>query len=388
MAVSEYKQSCGEPYLPEPGHNDSKVWLGFLDLCATVAPPPFAREVRWEQVDWDLVIRLAQEHKLDPAVWRSIEHVATVPNAIKAYFHVVRDQNFRRNSAIMDCLATVLVRLNEIGIKVVLLKGAASIADGLYADPAERFLSDIDLLIEADRTRECVAALRGMGFTDLHPYSKISWIAPRAHHLPPLVAPSGTFCIELHTSLVQKRFERMLPSPDILRRASAVNWHGLTVHLPDPTDRIVHNIVHMQLHHDLSSEGLLELRQLRELAYLMARYSSKIDWDDINQRFLAAGHSDVLSEQITFCRSLLGVTCPIPERASDVAMKRLKTAVSNPVGPEDTGWADLKKLIRDYAFFFRGNPTLIINLINPFWWPSRLRLVLSLLKRNQDRQIK
>ena len=85
-----------------------------------------------------------------------------------------------------------------------------------------------------------------------------------------------------------------------------------------------------------------ELRQLRELAYLVARYSSVVDWMEVKRRFSAAGHEQVLSEQLIYCQALLGVQCPIDERRKETAMDRLQMAVNNPTMTPSrvrTGWS-------------------------------------------------
>jgi hypothetical protein len=365
-----------------------KAWDGFQLLCKLIAPtsprhaaPPDT--VNWELVNWDVVIDQAEAHKVSPAVWRSIDGFAGVPNSVKAYFHVLRDKNAQRNAAILDGLSTALARLNELGIKAAPLKGAASIASGLYDDPAERFLSDVDLLIAPEHAQASADALRALGYTDLCPDSGIPWITPRRHHLPPLLSRQG-FSVELHTALVQRKFEPMLPTAEVWQRASEERWRGRTIHFLHPTDRVVHNIVHSQLH-DLSSTGVVELRQLRELSFLIARYSQKMDWSEVERRFRAAGHQDVMFDQLTYCRMLMGVGSPIGEADPETSIKRLKSAVSDAAGPARSGAAALKRLIRDYALWFSANPSLALNLINPLGWPRRIRLMFSLLKRGEHR---
>lgn len=364
-------------------HESPKDWDGFQYLCEIVAPASPRRDASWNRVDWDIVIGLAEVHKVGPAVWRSIDGLAGVPNSVKAYFHILRDKNAQRNAAILDGVAIALARLNELGIKAAPLKGAASIASLLYDDLAERFLSDVDLLIAPEHAQASAEALRALGYTSLRPDPGIRWITPRGHHLPPLLAPQG-FCVELHTALVQRKFEPMLPSAEVLQRTSEEQWRGNAILFLHPTDRLVHNIVHSQLH-DLSSTGVVELRQLRELSLLIARYSQVIDWREVERRFGAAGHEDVLSDQLAYCRMLMGVGSPIAEADPETSMTRLRSALGDPAGHPRSGVAALNRLIRDYGLWLKANPTLALNLINPLWWPRRFRLMLSLLKRGERR---
>src|SRR3546814_13724953 len=65
----------------------------------------------------------------------------------------------------------------------VFLKGAASLIDALHADPAARFVGDIDVLVPPERARDASAALVAHGFAEIDTYPR-RWIAQRHHHLP------------------------------------------------------------------------------------------------------------------------------------------------------------------------------------------------------------
>ena len=363
-----------------PDYSNSSIWKGFLDLCkmTSVSRPNLV----WDTVDWETVVSQADIHKVGPALWKSIDGVRSVPNSIKAYFHVLRDQNAERNSIISDGLVEILDQLSRAGIKTALLKGAASIADGLYEDPAERILYDVDLLVEPATAQACATTLRAIGYRDLYPRPKIQWMTPRSHHLPPLCSPSG-FCVEIHTAVVQQKLEPMLPAGDVLRRARAVQWRGRTVHVLDPIDRVVHNIVHSQLH-DLTLARLVELRQLRELSRLIDRYAAAIDWEEIEQRFRNAGHQQVLEEQLTYCRELLDVSSPIPTPCSERAMNKLRSEICNSTDLNRSGVNGLTDLVSNYGSWLAQNPSLLLNLLNPSFWPRKFRLFYSLLKRGRN----
>jgi hypothetical protein len=217
-----------------------------------------------------------------------------------------------------------------------------------------------------------------------------------------LLHPSGTFSIEIHKSLiatqsVNDEFERILRTADMFERAVAILWNGHSVLALHPTDRIVHNIVHTQIHDGRFSLGTIELRQMRELALLAARHGHAVDWRDIEHRFSSAGHADVLAEQAALCLALMGV--PLPVAAADIgnSMNRLchgveRTAAAavadhqhgvEPVrrGPHLSAPAVLTKLAREYVAGFLADPLLALNLFNPLWWPARIRGIWRILKR-------
>lgn len=362
---------------------DQAAWDTFRALSALLAPARGDPAPEARAIDWDLMVRQAQDHKVSPAVWRGIERRAGVPNPIKAYFQLRHDMSARRNDAVMADLATAVVQLNGRGLVPALLKGAASVAGGLYDDPAERAMLDIDLLVAPDEARACAEALRAIGYQDLHdPHQR--WVAQDTHHLPPLRAPSGDFCIEVHAWLLDKEYDPMLPRAAVLGRATEQEWRGGRVRQLDPTDRVVHNIVHAQLHHQLSARGTLELRQLRELALLMQRHGEAIDWAEVARRLGAQGHARVLSEQATQCRELMGVVLPVAERDAARVMARLRAAIARPAPRQETRLQVLREMLREYAFWFMRDPRLALNLLNPRWWPERIRNIRETFRRGAE----
>ena len=59
--------------------------------------------------------------------------------------------------------SSVAAALNEIDIVPVALKGAIRLVDGLWPDPALRFMHDLDLLVPADGLWRGAAAADGAG---------------------------------------------------------------------------------------------------------------------------------------------------------------------------------------------------------------------------------
>jgi hypothetical protein len=374
-------------------------WPAFLDLCALLAPRAIASEPLHDW-DWKLIVRLASDHMVAPAVWRSIKGRGFVANEAKVHFHLVHKKNAERNAVIFDALTEAVSRLQEIGIKPILLKGAASLASGLYADPSERILTDVDLLVSSRQIGAAKVALCGMGYTVYSPpdLPPPRWARPRKHHIDPLIHPSGIFSIEIHSSSVALEFEQILPTDDILDRSVAIQWNGRPVFTLHPTDQLIHNIVHSQLQDGRFSRGIVELRQMREFALLAARHGDVVDWRDVEHRFSSTGYANVLAQQAALCLALMGV--PLPVAAADIhhSMIRLRHGVDPPPatavtddqhsmeplrrGLHPSAAAVLTTLARDYVAGFLRDPQLALNLFNPFWWPQRIRGIRRALQRN------
>jgi hypothetical protein len=357
--------------------DDVRRWTAFLDLCAMLAPGAKERKPPSEIADWETIVRLASEHFVSSAVWRAISGSGEAQDEVGEYFHAVREMNAERNRMMLDGLSKVLAALEEFGVKAVLLKGAASLASGLYDDPAERILTDIDLLIAPGQIELAESALRSHGYRDAVPPPK-RWLKPSAHHLPALAPAEGGFGIELHSALGEAR-DRMPAAAAVCERAIPLTWRGHTVFVPDPADAVIHNIVHAQVHHGLHARGAVELRQVRELALLAMRHRNSLDWAGIQRRL---GDRAVLAAQAAHSRVLMGVAFPVDEGNAKETMRRLQAAVANS-GIEASGQTfshAMADLSRFYVTGFLRNPRLAINLLNPLWWPDRIRGILAAFK--------
>lgn len=126
------------------------------------------------------------------------------------------------------------------GIPVMLIKGIAY-AGRVYADAAERPMSDIDLLVPAAAHREAAAALRRLGYWPAGPKSERS----RFHHA--LTLKRRGAAIDLHRSLLQPlRAASRDPARWLrARRAPAPLAAAL---IPDAADEALSCLAHIARH--------------------------------------------------------------------------------------------------------------------------------------------
>ena len=109
---------------------------------------------------WPRLVTLSGVHLLTPALAPALEHEhlrAAVPDELRDYLAAMHEAATQRNDALRAQLEEVAARLNAIGVVPVALKGAIRLIDGLWPDPALRFMHDLDLLVPDD----ALARLRG-----------------------------------------------------------------------------------------------------------------------------------------------------------------------------------------------------------------------------------
>ena len=88
----------------------------------------------------------------------------SVPGELHDYLDAMLGSAAERNRALRSQLVAVAATLNRIGIVPVALKGANRLLDGLWPDPAFRFMHDIDLLVPEAAIAACGRALARDGW--------------------------------------------------------------------------------------------------------------------------------------------------------------------------------------------------------------------------------
>ena len=358
-----------------PRHSDRmKRWESFLFIAAAlrayVGRKPLTTEI---QPDWPLVIELASQKLVTPAIGHVLTVQPDVPDDIKAYFDAVIALNAQRNAILESTLCDVVKAMNRSDITPLLLKGAANLCDGLYREAAHRIIGDLDILVPADAVTAASEVLTAIGYPTVEiispPVTRWVRMAPRAHHLPMQANLETGAGIELHYELVGLDLSHLINAKDAMARALPQDRDGLRCFVLCPTDRVMHNIVHAQMHHEGHRKRLANLRQMLDLELLIARDRDAIDWQEIQGRFASAGAAAVLCEQAALLRELFGREGPAAARGTAATLTRLRRAVTS----RPTAFTPLREIAAYYWAGFCDHPLSAINLLNPVWWPQRIR---------------
>ena len=98
-----------------------------------------------------------------PGAWVGFRTAAGCLEFLDAVYTLNLDCNLHYE----DQLAHLIQVLNNIGVRPVLLKGAAALVSGLYPTPGERMTGDIDILIPASRLPGVFKHLCAAGYQQL-----------------------------------------------------------------------------------------------------------------------------------------------------------------------------------------------------------------------------
>ncbi len=183
---------------------------------------------RLDTAQWDLLLRQSRQHKLTG----HIAHLARIHTAEAGLPVPVRDRFFAINRYLDHLhvqarrVIRVIRRLLPLDMPLLLLKGTAYLACGL-PHASGRLLSDVDLLLPADRLDQAERLLQDAGWASQksaaygqHYYRQ--WM----HELPALRHPDYELELDLHHQILPPS-GRLHPSMERMWRAADRLEEGL-----------------------------------------------------------------------------------------------------------------------------------------------------------------
>lgn len=342
-------------------------WQVF-QLVADCLRPSFSPQrprIPEQGIPWELIVEAADHHYVSPSLGWCLAGDERVPPAVRQFFETFLDLNRTRNGLILDALELALASLSAAGVTSMLLKGTAALADDLYPDPAMRILADVDLLVPRCALDEATAALHRAGFRQS---SARESFERQHHHLPVFVHATLGVGIELHRTPLPTGLQPLFDVDRCFERGRPVQWRRQRVLLPDPTDRLAHNIAHSQIVDGHYSRGVPRLRPLLELALLRSRYQEDIDAGDLRSRFRLTGHGDVLADTLLWLEALLEQPDARDWSADPrPAVQRLRRAVDR---PQQRRWGVYRSLLVRNGRRLIENPRFLIRTLRPRFWSA------------------
>ncbi|NQD35746.1 nucleotidyltransferase family protein [Permianibacter sp. IMCC34836] len=216
--------------------------MSALPLVDALLNPAVCAE--WSLAHWDAALRQARSSRLLPSLALKIpekllpDH-APVQRAV-ATAKVSAAATANRMRWEIDQLVPAL---NRVGVKPLLLKGAAYLAHGLPASRG-RLFSDIDLLVPRERLAAVEDSLRYAGYvgTHLDAYDQ-RYYRQWMHELPPLQHMQRLITLDVHHNILPLT-ARAKPSAEQLF-AHAVPVAGTPFWALSPVDMVLHSICHL-----------------------------------------------------------------------------------------------------------------------------------------------
>jgi hypothetical protein len=196
-----------------------------------------------------------------------------VPQGLREFIHTQAQSTAIRSLIAQRSLILISRTLSKYKIPCIALKGAY-LAFHAYPDPALRPLRDLDILVPKQSTIFAYECLLSAGFTRNQKYpGSLEGALLTSHHLPPLLDPSRTLSIEIHSAISHSNEAFEFEADDFFWRNSILKeFSGELIRFPSPIDQLQHLIHHAAIHHTFDNGPLL----ISDIAYLISTHD--IDW--------------------------------------------------------------------------------------------------------------
>ncbi len=346
-------------------------WGAFRFLCAALQPCLGRRpavldaadlDIADPDIDWPLVLEFADAHRVTTALACTFKDDDRVPADLREVLDAIHTLNTERNDAVLHSLHHVLKAVDEAGCDAVVLKGAASLAERLYPDPAARLMADIDILVAEPQAAAALAALKQAGWD--FAYTKSAYLgAPTT--MAPLVHPNHRAAVDLHMHLVTPEYRGIVRADEAIRDARRVESRLGPVRVLGPAHRIAHTIINSQLHDNLHAQGRVELRRLLEFAMLLRDADAAVG-QAVEAAFRRAGRLQVLRRYAALAAALLDQSGPFAPPARD-PLPALRQWVEDPAPRSMSLWAILGRDLARIA----AEPRLLLYALRPRTWRVR-----------------
>jgi Uncharacterised nucleotidyltransferase len=209
--------------------------------------------------------------------------------------------NHLRNLTVWRQLREVLEELRDVGIPVILLKGA-HLAEIVYGEPALRPMSDLDLLVKKGDLLRTWQLLLGLGYSPLSVSDEPDY--EQHHHIRP-VCKAGAIPIEIHHTIEPPGASFAINIDHFWSRAQDAVVAGVQARVLCPEDLLLHLCLHSAYNHRFQ----VRMLQLWDIAVSIRHYDRRIDW----QRLAATSNKYKVSRFVFSCLLLVAETFGVDE---------------------------------------------------------------------------
>ncbi len=196
--------------------------------------------------EWDLVVRSARRARLLGTLRARLDRAQALDSVlpqVRAHLDSARVLAAYRRQMVLHEMHAVAKVLEPLGVPMILLKGAAYLAQGLRCAEG-RLPEDLDLMVPRERLDEAERALVGAGakFEKTDAYDQHYYRA-WSHELPPLRFPGHALELDLHHTILPPT-GRVRPDARALV-AAAVAIPGSPFRALSPADQVLHACAHL-----------------------------------------------------------------------------------------------------------------------------------------------
>lgn len=272
-----------------------------LACCGKSGEPSLG--LQGSPLDWERVLRLADYHRLLPALFAFLQNrpdaPASIQSALRARFrhHVQRTLRFSAE------LTGILRKFQNCGIEVLSHKGLA-LAQALFGDPAMRQFGDLDFLIRAPDIPRAMQALQQLGYAPtLHLSTQQKRAYLRSGYEYVFGSESGKNLVELQWEILPRFYSIAFDMDSLFSRSVGIEVEGQSARVLGNEDLMLVLCAHAAKHE------WAQLGMLRDIGRLA---SFGLDWDWIKGEAQRLGILRILLISLLLAQNML--ECELPEK--------------------------------------------------------------------------
>jgi len=222
-----------------------------------------------EEAEWDRVLRMARCARLHAVLADRLERVdpRRLPQVVLSQLEAARAEARHARQMLLYELAQVQAALAGMDLDIVLLKGAAYLAQDLECSRG-RLPSDLDIMVRRAHLEQVEQRLLDAGWqdTDLPDYDR-AYYRRWAHQVPPLRAAGHAMEVDLHHAILPPLGRIRIPVEELWSASRPVGSGRVRVLAPE--DQVLHAVVHLFVDSDCTNR----LRDLLDIGALLTQFA-------------------------------------------------------------------------------------------------------------------
>jgi len=249
-----------------------------------------------------------------------------------------------QNTLALHNAKTLLTAFQRAGIPAAGLKGVY-LLEQIYPDIGARSMNDIDLLIKKQDLPKCLAVMQEMGYQTVT-YFSLADENIDTKHVPPMKKAGGPL-VELHWTLLEEDEPFTIDADAIWQRTVPARIANVDALALGVEDLILHLCLHLTYQHYLN----LGLRGLMDIALVINKFSTEIDWLRLVEIAQSWGAERVTALTLKLVETQLNVPIPaevfhalIPEGIEPTLLENARSQLLERVRFEDHFTPDLVEM--------------------------------------------
>ncbi len=261
------------------------------------------RSLLEKPVNWDAVLRLADDHGTSPLLYENLSRLgSTLPSPVLAALRQRYERNVHKSLFLARELMRILDCLDGLGIPAMPYKGIV-LSEAHYGDMALRQSGDLDLFVGSRDVVRIKSALGDLGYTTrlAIPDNAVEDYVATGYEWT-FDSPAGPNLLELQWALEPRFYAVDFAMNGLFERAANVTVAGRSVKTPSPEDLLLVLTVHAAKH------VWGRLIWLCDIVQILKR--ENLDWDRVQSRSRDLGIERIVRITLLLAKDFLGAMIP------------------------------------------------------------------------------